>query len=337
MKLPLVAALALASAASFAVACSSGDDTSPSSDAGPDVTQAPDGGHDSSAPDANAQAPDSGGDSTAPDAGGDAPSTSDGGLDAQDSSADAAPDGGEPDGGACDVDAEATPNLGGNQCTAAQEQTAWTAMDSQPILLVPSRAAGLNLGRAVAQVDAGFFGIDDAGAPLTVDEAVQTNCQLQSIGDVNGTCVDWSAYWGSNSEVIAELDVATRQIYYLGLENGYVGKLSFKSADATNSYSIMINEPIMKNSTALTLDWTNTTALAATADELYRALLATFAPSLSVSATNCQTSGDCAINTFSDGSGYVYYPRLAFAFRVQSTTAAQPTPSTVYFIDLYTP
>jgi hypothetical protein len=127
-------------------------------------------------------------------------------------------------------------------------------------------------------------------------------------------------------------------VFYLGLNLGYVGKLSFASADKSHSYVVAVNSSIQVDGKSLTLDWgqpatPGTPAMVSAVEAMHSALAATFAPSRD--EPHCVATGNCKIGAFTDQSGYVYFKALGFAFRVQSVVAAQPTPSVVSFIDLY--
>ena len=255
MKLSLVAAATALASFVFVVGCSASDDSSaPASDAGSDAT-APEG----SAPGAR----DGGSDGTTSLDG-----SADDGSEAGDGAAvDAPPDDDADDGGTCDG---GPTSFGAGACDG-NSAARWATMVSAPIALNPTRAAGLSLGGAIADGGA------DGGAPLSVEDATSLNCQLD---EAYGDCSTWTGFWGANEEVLATVDLATDDVFYLGLQLGYAGTLDFQGASHT--YKIEVGNQIQRDGAPITLDWSNTTTLDATADEIYRALMGSFAPSFAL-------------------------------------------------------
>lgn len=168
---------------------------------------------------------------------------------------------------------------------------------------------------------------------LKVEDAEKLNCQSASLGDAFGDGNLTNA-WGDNQEIIFEYRVSTRKIIYMGLEPGFTGKLKFKSADGIDNFEIGLQQQILKNGKPYTLTWdfANTAKMAPWATELVNAMFATYAGL--PQEDNCISSGHCVPGHFGD-QGYLFVPAIGAAFRVSSISAAQPTPSTISYMDQY--
>ena len=226
------------------------------------------------------------------------------------------------DGGTNCTFGDAMPDVArGSTCTGAVKAQRWAAMDQQPVRL-PNRAAGLSLS-----------GATDAG--LTLAEAEQINCQSDDLGDLFGDC-SRVASWGDNSEAWLNYDPNTGVGRFLVVFSGYGGALDFKSPDGTTSYSIGVGRQITKNGQPFTLDtgWSGP-AFEAEVDELYRGIVATFAPTIALDppGTACASTHKCAIGKFGV-IGYVFIKAIGFAFWVPDVTAAQPAPSSPNRLDV---
>jgi len=215
------------------------------------------------------------------------------------------------------VDAAAPDADASTACSSAREATLWTSMDHAPIT-PPNRAALLDLNPS------------DAG--LTLGAATDILCQATLVpnqfGDDAGV-----AEWGSEQQVWLRYDQATDVANLLVLFGGYTGTLTFKSADAQSTYVVTINEQITKNGQPFAVVGAISDAGAdvdagdggeggatigtAEADELYRALVSTFAPTvpLDPAGTSCVSTHKCTLGG-GDGTttlGYVFFPVLGLA------------------------
>jgi hypothetical protein len=207
-------------------------------------------------------------------------------------------------------------------CNGAQKAARWAAMVREPIV-PPRKAAGLDMA-----------GGDDWHG-LTVEEAEQTNCQSDSLGDQfgDGTLVN---SWGDNGEVWVQYLVSTRKVLQMTLWPGYVGTIQFKSKDGQHTYEIPVNTQIRKDGQPFMLDWVGNGGanFIAQGDELYRAMLATFAPGLPVDANRtCFDTGRCIKGDFGDVA-YFFIPALGFGLWIDNQHAAQPVPSIATRLDL---
>jgi hypothetical protein len=210
-------------------------------------------------------------------------------------------------------------------CTGAIQQNAWNTMDNQPISL-PGSMGGIDF-------------VVDGG--LTVGQAEQTLCQGAYLGDFWGDCTVLYA-WGANHELTAKVDPATGQILVLTadlLGTGYNGAITFHGPNGVATYVIPMNAPIQKDNSNFALDtgWSGQ-SFDNEVDELYRGLIATFAPNLAQDAqgTTCVSTGKCLVASGGGGGG-VYIPSIGFAFWSSSVNAAQPGPSTMDRMDVYRP
>jgi hypothetical protein len=201
-------------------------------------------------------------------------------------------------------------------------QATWFKMDEQPI--VPPGAAG------------GVDFLVDGG--LSVGEAEQTLCQATYLGDLFGDCTVTYA-WGDNDELLANVDPNNGAVRFLSvgaLGPGYLGAVSFAGPDGGASFVIPTYTQIQKNGQNFTLDvgWQGAT-FDDEVDELYRGLIATFAPSVAQDppGTTCVSTKKCFVGFF--GSvGYVYIPSIGFAFWSADVNAQPSIPNR---LDLYAP
>lgn len=193
-------------------------------------------------------------------------------------------------------------------CSTTERTTRWKAMVSGAITL-PNHAATLDLA-----------GADGYG--LTLGEAEMKLCQGASLGDQfgNGTLV---SSWGDSSEVWMDYYVGDRRARWLNLWAGYLGTLTATSADS-HTYVTGVGTQVVKDGAPLTLTWTDHAAF----DEVWRALMTTYAPTVALPApgVDCVLAKRCVIGSFGV-VGYFYAKELGFALWVDDTTAAQPVPS----------
>jgi hypothetical protein len=235
---------------------------------------------------------------------------------------------GMPDGGVVDpVTQDFTGIEGGNNkqeiCTGDQKAMRWAAMVMEP-MVPPTTGAGLDISGM------GWKG-------LTIEQAEKINCQSDSLGDDYGDG-DQTNAWGDSQEVLVEYQVSNRKITHISFNPGYVGKLKFKSADGMHNYVIQIGSPIYRDGKSMTLDWVSNggQTFIAVADEIYRGMMATFAPAVPAEdpGVTCFDTGACTKGNFGDAAFFGVQP-LGWFFGVDSQSAPQPTPSIVSNIDQY--
>lgn len=199
-------------------------------------------------------------------------------------------------------------------CGPQEQANRWALMDLKPIIL-PRQAAGLNLHAP------------DAGI-LTLPQAEAILCKSMDAGDLAGNGRRF-ATWGSHQEVSMEYDPATLEGDELALAPGYEGTLQFHSPDGSASYTIAVNAQIKKNGQPFSLDvgWTGA-GFDAEIDELYRGLIATFAPSvpLDPAGTTCVSTGKCSVQRFQPNAG-LWVDAVGFSLWVDDATAAPSLPS----------
>jgi hypothetical protein len=193
-------------------------------------------------------------------------------------------------------------------------------MVMQPIKL-PGKAAGLDIRMA---------------GGLTLSAAERVNCQGDPQGDAFGDCT-LVVSWGDNGEVWFDYQPWNGVGLTMTLWAGYLGTLNFKDPGGTHTYQIGILSQILKDGQPFTLatGWSGAT-FDNEVDELYRGLLATFAPQIPLDAAGvtCMSTKKCTSSTFGT-IAYIDIPSLGFAFWVDNYTAAQPIPSTPTRIDLF--
>ena len=201
--------------------------------------------------------------------------------------------------------------------TAPCNAESWAARLRAPIV-PPRRAADLDLA-------------GPSGAGLTLADLARTTC-----GDVAPDPTTdkptASALLDPGGSVFAQYATGTGRVVALTLVAGYSGALALTGADGAG-YVIRVGAPITKDGAPFVLSWSDGGSAGAV-DELYRALLATFAPAAPASAGSCVATGECVLGAEGD-AGWVTFARLGTTLWVASTTAAQPGPSTPSRIDQY--
>ena len=194
-------------------------------------------------------------------------------------------------------------------------------MDQQPIV-PPGGAGGIDFAKACG---------------LTIGEAEQTLCQGVYLGDHLGDCTA-SYGWGSNFEVVAAADPTTGLIQRLEIglydptydpTDGYDGGISFASPDRRAAYFIGLHGPVQKDGQTFALTGDSKV------DELYRGLIATFAPQIgqAPAGVTCMTTKECVAGNFGNVH-YLYIPVLGLALWMAN---ANVQPSGVNRIDLFLP
>ena len=206
-------------------------------------------------------------------------------------------------------------------CDGPTTQKTWAAAFEKPIL--PPHSAG---------------GIDIAGGDtwqgLTIEDAEDPKknglCQSTNAGDIfgNGTLAN---YWGDNAEIIANYRVSNHKIIGTLLRPGYLGTINLTSRDKKHLYTIPISTQIQKDGAQFDLHWATNKNFLDEANELYDALIATFAPGFPPD-NDCQSSRRCIIGSFGDVA-YFFVPALGSALWIPNRNAAQPAPSILNRID----
>ncbi len=219
---------------------------------------------------------------------------------------------------------DVAPDVGVPPCTATEKTARWNAVGADPI--VPAQGmAGLVLSPP-----------DDAGVQTvslaTVEEAL---CPGDNLGDEFGDS-DFVMGWGESDQFWAHYDPSTTLVNFMVVFTGYLGTLTFHSPDNADTYVVSLALQISKNGAGFTLDWNDATMFPAEADELYRALLATFSPSTPQpsAGTTCITSMACIPGQFGD-VGYLYFKAPSVAIWTASSNGAQPAPSIINRADVY--
>ena len=177
-------------------------------------------------------------------------------------------------------------------CQPAQQDDVLLQMKQAPITL-PNHAALLDLYPC------------DAG--ITLAQATYVLCaptpEGSASGDDAGTFV-----WGDG--VVLQFGPASGVRERLELID-YAGTLSFESADHRSSYVIQLDAQVMKNGAPFSITGPATdggvdgglyAASSAAFDELYRALVSTFAPSIALDpeGTTCVSTEKCTLTVLPD-------------------------------------
>lgn len=208
-------------------------------------------------------------------------------------------------------------------CSGDQKAMRWADMVKQPIV-PPTQAAGLDISGG------------PTWAGLTIEAAEKINCQSDSQGDAfgDGTLVN---SWGDNGEVWIQYRVSNHMAIQMTLWQGYLGTMNMKSRDGSHAYIVQVNSPILRDGKPMIFDWTGNSGknFNPAGDELYRALMATYAPGLPVDpqGITCFDTGHCIKGAFGD-IAYFYVPAIGWAFWVPSISAGQPIPSTPNRLDM---
>ncbi len=206
-------------------------------------------------------------------------------------------------------------------CDGPTTQKTWAAAFEKPI--VPPHSAG---------------GIDIAGGEtwqgLTIEDAENPKkgglCQSTNAGDIfgNGSLAN---YWGDNAEIVANYRVSNHKIIGTLLRPGYLGTIALTSRDKKHNYTVPIASQVQKDGVNWELHWSTTKNFLDEANELYDAMIATFAPGFPQD-TDCQASRRCIIGSFGDVA-YFFIPALGSAMWIPNRNAAQPAPSILNRID----
>jgi hypothetical protein len=205
--------------------------------------------------------------------------------------------------------ADAAPDVGAPSCTPLERVKHLSTGMKEPIIPFVG-AAGLKFVTGCSTRLA-LADVDLALCPGADEGATEPGTQMMS--------------WGDNGEMWAEYDSKTTIVRGLWLFFGYTGKIVFHSPDAQHTYSIGVGDQPIKDATLVTLDWNGPT-FETTVDELYRGMLATFAPSVPAPppGVTCIASKDCTTNRYGQ-MGYVYFKTgLNTSIWVDDVNAAEP-------------
>jgi hypothetical protein len=169
--------------------------------------------------------------------------------------------------------------------------------------------------------------------PMSTDFNVG-NCQSVNDGDQFGDGSQVNS-WGDNAEIWVDYRVSTRKIQFMTFWPGYIGTVDAKSRDGAHTFTFPVSTRVSKDGQPYTINWAFPADANFTAqlNEMYDALIATYAPALP-QADNCVSSGACITGNFGDVA-YIYIPALGLGFWVDNFHAAQPVPSTFNRVDMY--
>jgi hypothetical protein len=228
---------------------------------------------------------------------------------------------------------------------AVDDQSSNIRDGGPPDVVVPT-CTSLQRTQKLALADArpttplvGTAGLSFVGANmhrLDLVDAENALCAGDWSGDVFGDGTQVMTF-GTAAEIWFNYDPQTLRANVLMLYPGYTGTVDFKSANQMHTYSIGLETPIKKDAQTFALDWNDAVHFDQEVNELYAAMVATFAPQLPLPSGSCLTSMDCTRHDVASGGAYLYFSKLGFAFWVQSTSFAQPTPSMANRFDLYPP
>ena len=218
-------------------------------------------------------------------------------------------------------------------CDAPTKAKVWQRMLSQPIV-PPLGGGGLDLSGGPSwqglTVEASETPVWDANHTSVSSGLCQADVKGDQFGDGNQV-----VSWGDNGEVWFHYRVSNRKGTFMVFWPGYNGAVTAKSRTASrfgdHTYEIPVNRQVTKDGQPFTLDWKGPKGPNDWRNELYDALLATFAPGLPVDP-NCNASRRCILGNFGDVA-YFYVPAIGHATWVANQNAAPPTPSIPNRID----
>jgi hypothetical protein len=233
------------------------------------------------------------------------------------------------------------PDAAAAQCSIAERAQRGAVMVAAPI--VPAIGAG---------------GLDlrgPHGTGLTFPEAEQTLCTSLTPLDIDsgwwkqGLPDGSVAMWGDNGENGQVVYVARpvdggASARFLSMGRGYTGAVDFASPNHTHTYRAQIGAPVTRDGQLFPLDWRGPGPSWPAMDELYRALMATFAPGVPPESSTIQCTDidsthpkyRCVTGSFGV-TAYMYFPEIGFAIWFPDNTAPQPAASTPDRIDVDAP
>jgi hypothetical protein len=219
-------------------------------------------------------------------------------------------------------------------CTPAFKRARWAKMLTEAIA-PPLDVAGLCLDGAPRDPTDTTCGNPigcckvDQWPGLSVEKAMQPpdpvtleggNCQGLGAGggvcgmNQNDTC--GAVVWGDNGEVGFSYDFATHLIDQLSVQLGYTGLMTFKSFNGHHTYTLGFGVPITKDGKPYLINWTDYTGKAGdlgddnedcsqgigcSVNELFRALMATYAAKIGYSWTAADDANEQAKGCVADG------------------------------------
>src|SRR5207247_3031340 len=118
---------------------------------------------------------------------------------------------------------------------------------------------------------------------------------------------------------------------------GYTGAADFQSPDRLHSYHLAVGTPILKDGLPFLLDWSQSaTTLSAQINEIYRALIATYAPALVSNSPDCRSERKCSWGGLPN-IGFIRLPELRLTLWFDDIQSPQPGQSTIGRIELIAP
>ena len=216
-------------------------------------------------------------------------------------------------------DASLAPDVGAPSCSSAEAaQRAQTAL-SQP--LVPLASVG---------------GVDlhDGAMHATTLLAVETAlCAGADLGSPHGSATR-AMGWGPTNDLTFDYLPSTKGSYFT-ITAAYAGAMTFHSPDGVHGYAIALQQPPTKDGQPFLLEWSSA-GFGDAVDELYRALLATYAPNVPPPSPNarCTATGHCNISHVG-AMGVLGFQDLAIEITIDDTTLTQPAASRPSRIDAY--
>ena len=206
-------------------------------------------------------------------------------------------------------------------CSAPVKAKRWSAMVKEPVK-PPRFAGGLDMAGG------------DSWAGLTIEDAEKINCQSIAAGDNGGEAFN---YWGDAAELVMTYRRSNHKGLRFIVRPGYRGVLTAKSPDGKHTYGFPVNAQMQKDGAPFTLDWTgdNGKNFVGPADDIFRALMFTFAPGLPLDrdGVTCLDTGKCIKGSFGDVA-YLFVPAVGVGLFIENQNAPQPTPSIFNRIDI---
>src|SRR5262249_46599666 len=141
--------------------------------------------------------------------------------------------------------------------------------------------------------------------------------------------------WGDNGEIYVNYRSQNHKIISFLLFPGYQGTIDLFARKGGrwdgHNYQIPVGIQVQKDGQNWELHWATDRNFLPEADELYDALISTFAPAFPEDQ-DCQASRRCIIGSFGDVA-YFFVPALGSAIWIPNRSAAQPAPSILFRVD----
>ncbi len=219
-------------------------------------------------------------------------------------------------------------------CSGPVKQKVWAKMVNTPI--TPLRnIAGLDLAGG------------EQWTGLDFRDAEKVLCQSKSIsGDEDSL----TASWGDADEVVVTYKLTTNTIDFFQLNQGFRGKLEFKSRPTDlndpskpnpfgqHTYSIGVGTPVIRDGQTWELNWKKACTPGVTdcwekqATELFDALMYTFDRGLQSTQDSCIKAQTCLAKAFSTGDAVFGVRPLGIYLYVPTILAGQPAASTPSYL-----